>query len=80
MPLHTISSSSLTPIHQPCQNILPPQSDMPIAPAVNLYTHPSPYPHLTPYPILSKAPTCRTFTQPPHPFLPRQPLPPLLLN
>ncbi|MDJ1630877.1 beta-ketoacyl synthase N-terminal-like domain-containing protein [Bacillus velezensis] len=59
MPVDTMCSSSLTAIHEACENILRGECDMAIAGGVNVYTHPSAYAELSAYRMLSKDGTCK---------------------
>ncbi|MFG3445222.1 beta-ketoacyl synthase N-terminal-like domain-containing protein [Bacillus velezensis] len=61
MPVDTMCSSSLTAIHEACENILRGACDMAIAGGVNVYTHPSAYAELSAYRMLSKDGTCKSF-------------------
>jgi len=61
VPVDTMCSSSLTAIHQACQNLRYQECELAIAGGVNLYLHPSGYVGLSASRMLSKEGRCKSF-------------------
>jgi acyl transferase domain-containing protein/SAM-dependent methyltransferase len=61
LPVDTMCSSSLTAIHEACEQIFRGECEVAIAGAVNLYVHPSAYVELCAQQMLSPRGRCRSF-------------------
>jgi polyketide synthase PksN len=80
MPVDTMCSSSLTAIHEACENLLRGTCDMAIAGGVNLYLHPLNYIGLCSQSFLSTDGKCRSFGKGGSGFVPGEGVGVLLLK
>ncbi|HEY0834876.1 MAG TPA: SDR family NAD(P)-dependent oxidoreductase, partial [Azospirillum sp.] len=80
VPVDTMCSSSLTAIHQACQNLRAGECELAIAGGVNVYLHPSGYVGLSAARMLSKDGLCRSFGKGGNGFVPGEGVAALLLK
>ncbi|WP_237706224.1 type I polyketide synthase [Ornithinibacillus scapharcae] len=70
LPIDTMCSSSLSAIHEACENIRRGHCEMAVAGGVNIYTHPSTYILLCEKNMLSKDGVCKSFGKEANGFVP----------
>ncbi|MGN8844761.1 SDR family NAD(P)-dependent oxidoreductase [Niallia sp. HCP3S3_B10] len=70
LPIDTMCSSSLSAIHEACENIRRGHCEMAVAGGVNVYTHPSTYVLLCEKNMLSKDGRCKSFGKEANGFVP----------
>ncbi|WP_193316976.1 SDR family NAD(P)-dependent oxidoreductase [Janthinobacterium sp. FT14W] len=80
MPIDTMCSSSLTAVHEACEQIRRGECSLAIAGAVNLYTHPSNYIDMAAQYALSRDGRCRSFGSGANGFVPGEGVGVLLLR
>ncbi|MCX8131438.1 MAG: SDR family NAD(P)-dependent oxidoreductase [Clostridia bacterium] len=80
MPIDTMCSSSLTAIHEACENIHRGECDLAIAGGVNLYLHPLSYVELCAHQMLSEDGQCKSFGRGGNGFVPGEGVGTILLK